>query len=151
MDLQKMIQIISGNEWWICILILSLIQITPIKLNPWSALFKWVGKIINGEVMTEIKSIKEDLGAVHTEIDNMKKKSEAKEADAARNRILRFDDELRLKVDHSQEYFEQMLDDVDFYRNYANLNKDYPNCKAEDAMNHIVEVYHECKAGNKFI
>lgn len=151
MDLSKIADLIRGNEWWLAIVLLSLIQITPIKVNPWSALFKWIGKLLNGEIMNEIKSIKTDLNAVHTEIDAMQKKQEAKEADAARNRILRFDDELRLKIDHSQEYFDQMLLDIDFYRGYCEQNRGYPNSKAEDAMNHIIEVYHECKSANKFI
>ena len=44
------------------LLLLTLIQITPIKINPWSAIAKTIGRAINGEVigmLSEVKSKQE--------------------------------------------------------------------------------------------
>ena len=30
------------------ILLLSLVQISPVKLNPWDSIFGWIGKKVNG-------------------------------------------------------------------------------------------------------
>ena len=148
MDLVKVWQQLQGvglgNVVVIGIIVLSLIQIAPLKLDPWSHLFKWVGKIINGDVMKEIDGLKKD-------VNEMKKHEAELEANNERNRILRFDDELRRKIDHSEEFFDQILDDVSSYRRYCLQNKDYPNSKAESAMKNIEDTYRRCKQENKFI
>ena len=46
-------------------------------------------------------------------------KDEEREAKAARRRILRADDELRMDVKHSKDFFEDILRDIDFYETYA--------------------------------
>lgn len=140
-----------GNLVVIIVAFLSLVQITPIKINPWSRFFKWVGKLINGEVMDSLKSVKQDLESVHKEIDNMKEKEEIREANNLRNRILRFDDELRRKVDHSEESFNQALDDVSSYLDFTGKHEGYHNAKADVAMQNIKDTYAVCKRENKFI
>lgn len=156
MDLTSLLETLKtfglGNATVLLVVFLSLIQITPIKINPWTKFFKWIGSIINGEVLTEIKEIRDDLSGVHKELDSMKEKADEREANATRNRILRFDDELRRKIEHSEEFWNQTLDDVTSYRNFCNEKGDnYPNSKAEAAMTNIEETYHVCKKENKFI
>ena len=58
-----------GNLSIICFLALSLIEISPIKINPWSALAKWLRRELS------LDTIEEDL------------------MDSRRTRIIRFDDE----------------------------------------------------------
>lgn len=156
MNLQDIVQFLKGvglgNLIVIVGLLLSLIQIAPIKIDPWSKLFKWVGKIINGSVMDELKGIKEDLANVHAELDNVKEREEEREANSTRYRILRFDDELRQHIDHSEEHFTQILADVDKYKKYCDAHKDgYVNSKADSAMDNIRTTYDEVKRDNKFI
>lgn len=155
MDLMKILEALKGvglgNIVVIGAVLLSLVQITPLKINPWSHFFKWMGKLINGEVMDSIKDIKDDLDGVHKELESMKEKEELRDANNARNRILRFDDELRRKVEHSEEFYNQILDDVSFYRRYCNDHESYPNAKADSAMQNIEDTYHKCKNENKFI
>lgn len=140
-----------GNLTVIVIIFLSLVQIVPIKINPWTKFFGWIGQTINKDVLAELKIVKEDLSGVHKELDSMKEAEEVREANAARNRILRFDDELRRKIEHSEEFWSQTLDDVTFYRNYCDSNDKYPNSKADVAMKNIEETYHEVKKENRFI
>jgi len=155
MDLIKIAGMLKGvglgNVVVIGVVLLSLIQITPLKLNPWSHFFKWVGKLINGEVMESIKGIQKDLEGVHEELDQMKSTEKRREAINCRNRILRFDDELRRKVDHSEEFFTQILEDVTTYRSYCESHKSFPNARADSAMRNIEETYSQCRKDNKFI
>ena len=155
MDLFKLAEMLKGvglgNVLIIGVAVLSLIQITPLKIDPWSKFFKVIGKMVNGEVMTELKSVRDDLDGVHKELDTMKDTEERRDADAARNRILRFDDELRRKIDHSEEFFNQALEDVTFYRTYCSQHDTYPNAKADSAMRNIEDTYNMCKHENKFI
>ena len=156
MNLQDIVQFLKGvglgNLIVMVGLLLSLIQIAPIKIDPWSRLFKWMGKIINGSVMEELKDIKKDLANVHAELDNVKEREEEREADSTRYRILRFDDELRQHIDHSEEHFTQILADVDKYKKYCDAHKNgYVNSKADSAMENIRTTYDDVKKYNKFI
>lgn len=152
MGLNEIIEKLSvGNVVLMVGLAMSFIQITPIKINPWTWIARWFGRAMNGEVMKEVKSIKTDLSSVHDELNNIKKREADKDADAARNRILRFDDELRRHIKHSVEFFEQTLVDIDFYLAYCRDNKDYPNSKADSAIKHILECYEQVKKDNDFI
>ena len=43
------------------LLLMTFVQIAPIKVNPWSWLSKKIGRAINGEVLNEIADIRERL------------------------------------------------------------------------------------------
>lgn len=53
------------------------IEIAPIKLNPWSSIFKWIGKQINSEVHKELKvtekNINNKIVDVNDRIDSITK------------------------------------------------------------------------------
>ena len=42
------------------LLLMTFVQIAPIKVNPWSWLSKKIGRAINGEVLNEIADIKKE-------------------------------------------------------------------------------------------
>ena len=72
-------------------------------------------------------------------------------ADNARRNILSFDDELRRGMEHSEESFNQVLQDIKYYRNFCRTHADYENDKATSAITHIRETYQRVKNENKFI
>jgi hypothetical protein len=116
-----------GDLSIICFLVLSLIQIAPVKLNPWSAFAKWLQKQLS------LDEIKADL------------------MDSRRTRIIRFDDELIANIDHRKDMFDAILVDCDKYEKYCNTHKGYVNSVADDSIKHIKEVYAECKRDNRFL
>ena len=40
---------------------ITLIEVAPIKINPWRSLLKWVGKAINGDIQAQIAEIKTEV------------------------------------------------------------------------------------------
>lgn len=72
-------------------------------------------------------------------------------ADDARRRILSFDDELRRNVGHSEESYNQILDDIREYEHYCKAHDDYKNSKAVAATANIKETYVTVKKSNDFI
>ena len=57
-----------GNHLWQILLFGSLfIQIAPIKINPWSALLKWIGKLITGDACTKIDGLIEKVNNILSE------------------------------------------------------------------------------------
>ena len=98
--------------------ITSLIQISPIRINPWAWLGRKVGRALNGEVMDELKHL-------NGRMENMEAQNEQDKMDASRIRILRFGDECKRDVPHSEEHFNQVLDDIDRYESYCNTHPEY--------------------------
>ena len=45
---------------------MTLIQVAPIKVNPWSAVAKAIGRAINGEVIAKVDQLERDHGVRHT-------------------------------------------------------------------------------------
>lgn len=43
---------------------MTLIQVAPIKVNPWSAIAKAIGRAINGEVIAKVDQLERDLEAM---------------------------------------------------------------------------------------
>lgn len=98
----------------------------------------------NSEVLAALKSIRDKILGLESRMDK-------ENADEARRRILAFDDELRRKTEHSEESFNQILQDIKFYRNYCRTHADYENDKASSATAHIRETYARVKDADKFI
>ena len=112
------------------------IQIAPIKVNPWTAIAKAVGRAINADVLNELNTVKQDL-ADHIRMDG------ERNADEHRARILRFNNELLRDIPHTKEEFIDVLAEIDFYERYCEDHKDYKNNRAVHAIANISRVYDE--------
>lgn len=95
-------------------------------------------------ISTEVQSVKSTLTA-HIATDA--------EADAkqARRRIIDFSDECRRGTRHSEEHFDNVLEDIDAYEKYCAAHPQFENRKAVQSIRFIVEIYDECKRKNDFI
>lgn len=69
----------------------------------------------------------------------------------ARVRILRASDEIRLKMRHSEEWFDQMNEDITFYETYCRDNPGFKNNKAVHAIANINSVYAKALKDNDFL
>ena len=92
----------------VVLILMTLIQIAPIKINPWSRLARWVGRAINGEVITKVDNLSKELA-------DHKEKSEERHATLCRAHILKFGDEVLHGIPHSKEGYDNILLDIDSY------------------------------------
>lgn len=118
------------------VLLLTIIQVTPIKLNPWSALAKVIGRAINADVLDELKDVRSRLNE-HIQMD-----AESK-ADERRTRILHFNNELIRDIPHTKEEFIDIMTDIDVYEAFCRENPGYKNNRAAHAIANIGRVYDE--------
>ncbi|MEG2177072.1 MAG: hypothetical protein RRY97_09385 [Oscillibacter sp.] len=123
---------------------MTLIQISPLKINPWSALAKAVGRAINGEVISKVDKLGQDLQTV---------RHEAVEQAAInyRARILRFGDEIMHDVRHSKDHFDQTLHDITEYERYCKGNPDFENNMTALTAARIKKIYSQCLEENDFL
>lgn len=120
------------------------IEIIPIKINPWTWLARRIGKAILGDVTEQLSWISEQLKS-HIEADARDK------AKRLRVRILRFADELLQGERHSQEHFNEILEDITEYNRYCATHPDFPNDKAAISIGHIENVYRARLENNDFL
>lgn len=118
------------------VVLLSLIQIAPVKINPWSAVGKAIGRAINGDVLKEVRDTRAELDK-HIKLDN------ERNADLHRARILQFNNELLRDIPHTREDFIDILEEIDCYESYCKNHQEYKNNRAVHAIANIERVYDE--------
>lgn len=122
----------------------SLLEVSKLKINPWTAFFRLLGRAINADLLKEIES--------------MQKRMEQSEQDRAeqdaielRRRILLFGDEVARGVKHSEEHFNQILQDMTDYETYCQEHEDFKNDKTVITSERIKEAYKHCLKTGDFL
>lgn len=124
--------------------VLTLVQLSPIKLDPWTAIAKALGKAFNGEVLKEISETKTKL-ETHIQVDD------ERAADQHRVRILTFNTELLRGQRHTREDFIDILCEVDAYESYCKAHPEYKNSRCKHAVANIGRVYDELLCTGDFL
>ena len=117
-------------------LLFSLVEIAPVKWNPWSALAKALGRAVNADLLKELSATKAALEK-HIQIDD------ERNADGHRAKILSFNTELLRGIDHTREDFIEVLSEIDQYESYCRSHPDYKNNRAKYAIANIGRVYND--------
>lgn len=123
--------------------LLSIVEISPIKINPWSGLAKWLGRALNADVIKELGTVKATQKETRERLEKHISTDEIRSADNCRARILRFNNELLREIPHTREEFIEILKDIDEYERYCREHKDYANGRAVHAIANIGRVYDE--------
>jgi hypothetical protein len=132
MSLQQIFYTTGGGV----LLLLTLIQISPIKIDPWTAIFRAIGRAFNAELLKEVRDVRSTL-------DNHIKADDERNADEHRARILRFNNELIREIPHTKEEFIDVLADIDYYESYCRDHPDYKNNRAVFDIANIGKSYTE--------
>ena len=134
--------LLSGGG--ILLLLMTIIQITPIKINPWSWIGRRIGRLINGEVIDKVDSLSQELA-------DHKAKSEERHATLCRAHILRFGDEVLHGIPHSKEGYDNILLDIDAYEEYCDKHPDYKNNIALATIKNIKRMYQKHLEEDSFL
>lgn len=127
------------------------VEVSKIKINPWSWLGKKIGKAINGDVITEIDHVKKDIGEIKEQNERQDDERIKDKALDARRRILQFADEIRRGDRHSHEHFDNVLEDISYYKQYCEDHPKFKNEKAVMSIKIIEDVYEKCARENDFL
>lgn len=87
------------------------------------------------------KDILKAIAQTNEELGKLKDSIQEDKAVNARTRILRFTDELYNDVKHTREYFEQILDDTEYYNKYCDAHPDFRNGRTKNACEYINSEY----------
>ena len=125
-------------------LVMTLVQIAPVQVNPWSWLAKRIGRAINAEVLEQVRRTEQKL-------DEHINQDEAARATQERAYILSFNRQLMAGEKHTREEFWEALASIDRYHKYCDAHPEYPNERAVHAINNIGRVYDERQQKNDFL
>ncbi len=132
-------------------IVLTLIQVSPLKFDPWSALARMLGRAINGEVIGMLNELKEAQKSNTDRLNEHIRIDDERNADEHRARILRFNNELVREIPHTKEEFIDILADIDAYERYCEQHPDYKNNRAVHAIANIGRVYDDRLAKHDFL
>ena len=141
------------------------IQVSPIKINPWTSLLKWLGKAINAGTEKKIEEMQDRFENKLSEIKNQfeKELSEVKrqlaeqmvtidenEKDRIRNEVLSFATSCRRGIHHTKDEFDHIITIHKKYESLLQKTSDENGVFTEE-YDFILEIYHECQRENKFV
>lgn len=140
MSLQDIILYSGGG----LLLILTFVQISPIKINPWSWLARCIGRSLN-------KDLFDKIDAIDKKVVSLEEKSDERNADSCRSQILRFGDEILHGVPHSKEHYDDILRLITEYENYCADHPKYMNNVAVATIKHIKHMYEKHLEEDSFL
>lgn len=119
-----MLHISPGAGMFIVLAVfLSLVQIAPIKINPWDTILGWLGTKINA-------GVKKQLDAVSQQSNVQKEEFREFWIDYQREAILRFSRECSQDMSHSREEWNHILDIIKRYETF---------CSKHEIANGVIE------------
>lgn len=97
------------------------------------------------------EKINNKIDAIDKKLDNHIKEDEWGNMKQVRSRILRFSNDVCRGESFSEEYWNNILDNIDDYEQYCKAHSDFLNNKGELAIKFIKEEYLEVKKNDMFL
>lgn len=129
---------VTGGGGGLLVILLTLVEIAPVKLKPWS----WLAKAVSRAMGIE---------AIEKKLDEHITMDDKRMADSHRTQILRFNNELLRDLPHTKEEFIEVMHEIDEYEKYCKDHPEYPNNRAVLAIEHIRAVYMERQKKRDFL
>lgn len=128
----------------------ALIQITPIKINPWTALFKWIGDKVNEDLRNQVGGLNEKINNLSKDIDTLGKQRKEDEKDRIRWEMLDFANSCRNGRRHTKDEYLHIIELNDKYKKLLKETND-KNGVFEVEYEYIKELYKERQEKNDFL
>lgn len=127
-----------------------IIQIAPIKINPWSALFKWLGKTITADSNKRIDSLIKKIEKTEASIAGLQKNMDENEKDRIRWEVLDFANSCRNGKKHTKDEYQHIITLNTKYKDLLKRTKD-KNGVFEEEYKYIQKLYAERQEKNDFL
>lgn len=128
----------------VILLVMTVIEVSPIRCDPWGWLLTGLGRAINGEVLERVELLS-------VEVQELSAQIKRQQAESCQARIIRFGDELLHDTLHSKEHFDQILLDISVYERYCGIEPGFANGVASLTIARIKQVYENCLREHNFL
>jgi len=136
-------EFVKDNLSIILISSITVIQISPIKIDPWTLVFKKLGDWINGDIKQELIELKKNS-------DELKRDFEETKAQDKRWHILSFANSCRNGKRHSKDEWEHLITELREYEEYTK-RKNIPNGVFEEDAKYLRSLYQKISMENDFL
>lgn len=134
--INDIINLMADNLTLVIGLLATCIEVAPIKINPWSRIFKWISDAVVGDIRKELQEFKRE--------------SEEKTAERMRWDILCFANSCRRGQEHSKDEWWHCISQLKEYEDYTK-RKGIINGVIEEDSEFLRELYHERNLKNDFL
>lgn len=125
------------------ILVLSVfIQIAPVKINPWTSLIKWIGKVLTYNINEKLIKMETNLNILSTSVDENQK-------DRIRWEVLDFSNSCKQGKRHSKDQFQHIITLNDKYKKLLKRTED-KNGVFDAEYSYIQRIYKKLQETNDF-
>ena len=121
----------------------TIIQVAPIKINPWDFLLGWIGERFNSGINKRINEVNERVNNLEETIDKHIEKCDIDDWKKKRNYIIKFVNEGVNGARHTKESFENVITLCDEYEEYVKQNPNVHNGVINDSIYAIRTKYQE--------
>ena len=129
----------------------TFLEVSKIKINPWSALGRALGNVINKSVIDKLDKMEQAQKETRQKLDDHIRIDDERNADLHRTRILEFNTGLMRGLRHTEEDFNEILYNIKCYETYCTDHPEYENNRAVHANKNIERVYDECMINHDFL
>lgn len=128
------------NPAFILVGTFTLIQISPIKIDPWSWVAKQIRKALLGD---SIEKLEKDITSIKKDVLDER-------VSAKRWQILNFSNSCLQKTSHTKEEWDHCLQDLDWYEHYCTKNN-IPNGVVTQCARYLRDEYQAHMQNNDFL
>lgn len=128
----------------------TLFEVSKIKINPWSSLFKWIGSKMMEDVRAEIKAVEKKQEEMAKKQDELSKQRAVDAMDAVKAEIFRFYNECQKGQRHSEGEFNHIIQQNEKYEKLVEETGD-PNGVYEMEYKYIMGIYRKCQREKDFL
>ncbi len=145
--LEKVADVRLGQLTGYCVIIVAVLstflEVSKVKINPWSALGQALGRIINKDVIDKLDKLEIVQTETRKRLDEHIYFDDKRTADLRRTQILRFNRELLRDLPHTMEDYLEAIAAIDYYENHCKEHPEYENNRAVLAITNIKRSYRE--------
>ena len=150
MTVQQILEWCGKNIVVVLVGLSALIQITPIKINPWTTLFKWIGNKVNEDLRKEVGRVNKKLDSLSKDVDDLSRQRKEDEKDRIRWEILDFANSCRNGRRHTKDEYLHIIELNDKYKKLLKETGD-KNGVFEVEYEYIKGLYKERQEKNDFL
>lgn len=139
---------IPGVKTGLVIALLSAIEISPIKINPWTWIGGLIGKLVGIKKVSDKvdaldKKVDDKVDVLDKKVDELDHRVEENDIVTARVRILRFSGEVQNHQYHTKDSWDQTMIDIAKYEKYVEEHPKFKNGITEPTIEYLKQQYKE--------
>lgn len=128
----------------------TFIEVSKIKINPWSGLFKWIGNCLMADIKAEIKEVKEEQKELAKRQDELARQRAIDAADRIKAEIFGFYNECQKGQRHSEAEFNHIIQQNKKYDDLIEETGEENGVYTAE-YKYILAIYEKCQREKDFL